>query len=306
VNDWKAAPDYLVYLDNAGELQYYQNGKNRGLGVIRPEFYLACEGFLVYQVRDQVSIYHKETKHRLGFLNGRELAIGDSIVGFHDQTGALYCFYRGRFERLELFEADSLKAGDNVLCYLDQNRRLRAFWNGRTGTLDEQAPQKVVCGADLIAWIDPFGRLKIFYRGRTTEPEQGYLPQQLYAGRGLLAWTDDRGESFVWSEGKTTRIMDEPPLQFGVTDYLCWFTDRNGFFKVFYENKIHTLETFAPKQIFAYGRVLAYTELDGRVRAFYKGEAMAVSDNIAQTIELTGDLISWSERPFHRAFFRRD
>jgi len=252
VNDWKAAPNYLVYLDNAGELQYFQNGKNRGLGVIRPEFYLAMEAFLVYQVRDQVSIYHQETKHRLGFLNGRQLAIGDSIVGFHDQTGALYCFFRGRFERLELFEADSLKAGDNVLCYLDQNRRLRGFWNGRTGTLDEQPPQKVVCGADLIAWSDPFGRLKIFYRGKTTEPEQGYLPQQLFAGRGLVAWTDDRGESFVWFEGKTTRILQEPPVQFGVADHLCWFSDRNGFFRVFYEGQVYTLESYDPKQILAY------------------------------------------------------
>ena len=34
--EWKAAPDYLVYLDNTGELVYYQGGSKRDLGVIRP------------------------------------------------------------------------------------------------------------------------------------------------------------------------------------------------------------------------------------------------------------------------------
>jgi hypothetical protein len=302
VQSWKCAPDYLTYVDNAGELIHFRNGKKKPLGVVRPEWYEAREGFLAYKVRDQISLYHEGTKHRLGFLSGEALAVGDSVVGFRDNTGALFAFYQGRFERLELFPVDSLRAGINVLHYVDQNGRFRAFWKGRAGTLDDLAPQKVAAGSDIIAWNDPFGRLKIFYRGKFSQPETGYQALELFAGRSFIAWLDDRGEFFVWYDGLTTRLLQEPPISYGVKDHLIWYVDRNGMFRAFYQGKVHLLESFAPPAVEAMGHVLAYAELDGRVRAFAYGEKKKVSDNIARQFGISGDLIYWSELPFQWAF----
>lgn len=304
--EWKCAPTYLVYQDNTGELVYYQNGSKTDLGVIRPEWYEAKEDFLVYQVREQISIYYRQTKHRLGFLQSNAIAIGDSIVGFRDNTGALYAFRHGSFERLELFPVDSLKAGDNILTYVDQNGFFKAYWNGKSGRLDNQPPLQSAAGGNIAAWIDPFGRLKIFYRGEILEPEQGFQPVKIYAGRNFVAWMDDRGEHFAWYGGRTTRLLTDFPVLWGVADHLCWFADRSGYFRVFYEGQIHTLESFTPAGVLAENRVLVYTELDGRLKAFYRGESIHISNNIARDFSLCGDLVSWTERPFDFRFYRKD
>jgi hypothetical protein len=311
VAKWAAQPDYLAYLDNAGELHWVDGAGDRALGVVRPERWEALPGMLLYTLREMTTLVQGGAKFRLGFQNRNGLFVGDSVAMFFDVNGALHAFHRGRIRKLEDLTVEPLAAGGNTLVWLDGQRRLWVYWNGRQGAVDDYPPENVVPGCDLVAWEDRFGRLNVFDRGQRHQPEFGFNVDSLYAGWGVVAWIDDRGEFFAWSagdlpsaEGRTTRLSLEPPRRYGVVDRLVWFVDANGNFYVYVDGQRHMVESWAPGRVAAWHDLLVYEDLDRRLHVFAGGERYPVTERIAPDWMLNGPVLMWSEFGFEAEYRR--
>jgi hypothetical protein len=324
VREWTLSPNYITYIDLAGELHVYGGGEIRPLSVANPRYYIVSDNLLRYGTGDNTTLLDKGRKHFISFNQGqmaRDLpaelsdveqgymgvASSDSVAAFNDYNGWLHIYYQNEFREISKFRGEDLKAFGNMVCWLDQQQRLRAFWQGKSGIIDPQGYLELMGGNNILIWTDIFNRAKIFHRGQLIEPSSAYLPEGGFIGVGddIACWVDENEELWVYQNGKAKKLLTEAPKEAGIKDQLLWFVDLNGYFSVFYEGEIILLETFEPMRIEAHWNVLAYQDIDGRLRAFYKGEKINISDQIAQDWDLNGDLIQWSERPFNYEFFRR-
>ena len=66
------------------------------------------------------------------------------------------------------------------------------------------------------------------------------------------------------------------------------------YLNVFYKGKNHVLEPYEPKKINMFDGIVAYTDLDGRLKAFYEGKKVKVSDRIIDDFEVNGRVIQYS------------
>jgi len=98
-------------------------------------------------------------------------------------------------------------------------------------------------------------------------------------------------------------LENQAPIYYEVTDNILWYIDNNNYFKVFSNGTLSVVETFYPEKIKADKDIVVYTDLDKRLKAFYKGETISVSNNIVLGFEVNNTLIMYNDIPNKYKFF---
>jgi hypothetical protein len=288
----------VLYIDNTSHLKMYYKGEITTLSVNAPDTYLALDHLAVYSIGGEVRIIDGSRKFTVS-TNSIMYYAQDSLVTFYDASqSVLAAYYNGRVQMLE----DGLTgnvvnkfgAGDNLVAYISSKTQdFKIFYHGKTGIIEPfLSGGNFRTGKDIVAYVNQAdSKFRIFYRGEIIEAEE-FPPESYAAGDGIAAYIDNTGSFRVFSEGEIMTISSIRPDFYRVQNKMVLYGEK-GYFKVWYNYKTYTLETFIPKakELLANWNTIVYIDLNRNVKIFNEGETKVLTYDLAESIFLYRDVV---------------
>ncbi len=296
VNQFSIGGDCILYTDNRNNLKMYYNGQVSTLEVNTPENFAAFDYLAVYNIGGVVKIIHDGLTSTIStnsiFYEGQ-----DSLVVFYDDTKSLLAaYYKNRIHMLEdglIRNASYLfQASDNMVVYVSsRTRSLKYFHLGETKDIEPfQSGGSFKAGRDIIAYINNADlKFKVLYKGEVFQAEE-FPPESYLMGDGLVAYVDNTGSFKVFVDGEFTSISSYKPEFYEVRNRMVIFGEQ-GYFKVWHDYKVYTLETYVPDTYKAGWNTILYRDLNRNVKVFSRGESRVLTYDLIEEINLYRDLV---------------
>jgi len=297
-NDFSVGGRCVLYTDSRNRLKMYYNGEITTLSVNAPQAFIALDHLAVYSIGGIVRILDNGRNFTVS-TNSVEYLAEDSMVTFYDQSRQLLAVYYKR--QVQMLEdglvgnmANQFRSGDNLVAYISSRTNdFKIFYEGENRVI-EPFPYggSFKAGKDIVAYINNADQhFKIFYRGEIIQAED-FAPESWAVGDGICAYVDHTGTFRVFSNGESTDISSVKPDFYHVANHMIIYGE-SGYFNVWYNNKVYTLETFIPqgKNWVAAWNTLIYLDLNRNVKIFSKGEHKVLTYDLAESVKLYRDVI---------------
>jgi hypothetical protein len=306
IKSFRISGNSIAYVDNTNEFKIYYNGQVYKQEIYAADFnYYSTECIVPFKLGRALYVFDRGIRHALTYY-AAVFSAGDSIVAFYDDTSpGLKVYYNG-----EVTEAESsliqnpriVQAGSNILAYVDPLEYLKVFYHGNVTTLSESLPVSFKVGGDLVAWEDGYGAgFMVYYRGDTARLE-GFAPVSYKTGYGIVAYVDN-SESFkiLWN-GSLAKISSFAPRFYNVKGNTVVY-EMNNRFMVFYNGKETELENYVPGEYEVSNDGVAYKDVSGRLKFFWKGNLYTATYDLVTKFTLNGDVLTYETGPNHTRFF---
>ena len=121
--------------------------------------------------------------------------------------------------------------------YWDQyNSHFNIYDNGQLKNLEPREPKSFKSGNNICAYVTDVLDFKIYSNGKSKLISK-FLPKSYDCSDALVAWTSGVA-SYVYYDGNIKKLCDAC-LGFTINDSMLSFTDRYGFFNIFFEQFNH-------------------------------------------------------------------
>lgn len=298
VKSFAVGGDRVLYVDNTNHLKMYYKGNITTESVNPPEKYMALDKLSVYSIGGLVKIIDGPRTYTVSTHSIMYFA-QDNLVAFYDAAqSVLALYYEGRVHMLEDglvgYYPNRFTAGDNIVAYISSRTQdFRIFYGGENHIIETfSSGGSFRAGKDVVAFVNNAdSRFRIFFKGEVIDAED-FPPESFVAGDGIVAYVDHTGSFRIFSEGMTETISSVKPDFYRVQDGMVLYGER-GYFKVWTDNEIYTLETFIPneKEIQADWNTIVYIDLNRNVKVFQNGETKVLTYDLAESVHLYRDVI---------------
>jgi hypothetical protein len=286
----------LLYTDSRNHLKMYYNGAFSTLEVNAPGRFEALDYLSVYSIGGIVRIIENGKVSTIS-TNSISYQAEDSLVTFYDVSRSLLAvFYKGRIHMLEDGLAgkpyNNFKSGDNLVAYVSSRTKdLKVFYNGQTSVIESfLSGGSFKTGRDIVAYVNQADmKFRVFYRGEIFQVED-FPPESWQMGDGLVAYVDNTGSFRLFIDGETVSIASYAPDFYQVRNRMVIYGEQ-GYFKVWYNNRSYTLETYIPDDWKANWNTIVYRDLNRNVKIFSKGDSKVLTYDLAEDIELYRDVV---------------
>lgn len=109
-------------------------------------------------------------------------------------------------------------------------------------------------------------------------------------GDGMVAYIDNTGSFKVFMNGEIIDIASFPPDFYEVSNGMVIYGEQ-GYFKVWFNDRPFTLETYLPAEWKAEWNTIVYRDLNRNVKIFTKGESRVLTYDLAEQIDLYRDVV---------------
>ena len=301
---FKVGKNYVAYINsNNSRVRLYYAGK----------VYTVCENSADYWATDNWFVYKNFSS--LGVLYNNQLKaidnmvlsnywIGDSILAWLTINNEVKVFYNGQARIIDYFTvgARTNRAGDvvanarmgtNIFAYVDQASMFKVFYQGEIKQLETYTPNFYITGKDMVAYIDNSNNWKFFDKGQSYETHT-FGTTRTWMGEGFFAYNTISKQLAVWYNGEEAVLAQDVPKSVTVQRNMIAFTDKSNNFYVWSNGALELLERFQPLSVKAYRNLVVYQDLDGRLKGYYYGKQINVSDQIVTTYELYNETVIYS------------
>lgn len=296
-----------AYTPQNGRLKMYYKGKTYTINDNSPNYYMT-DNFFLYQNYNQVKVFYgNEFKSLENFFRPDidSLYYGDSLIAWTNTLGELNIFYEGETHLMERTEITRAKAGDNMFAYVDRNGNFKVYYHGQLQTLETYEPRNFLVNRDMMVYVDWYGNLKYFHDGIVSETAIP-APAEYWAGEGFAAYISQLKQLVVYYKGEETILMNDRPLDLTIKENIIEYTDKGKNFWCWYKGKKYWLERYIPLSVKVDNDIIVYQDLDFRLRAFYYGEQVQVSDQMVrkatdakeEIYKLYNEAITYSIMPY--------
>ncbi|MBN2813592.1 MAG: hypothetical protein JXQ80_05905 [Bacteroidales bacterium] len=296
VSQFSIGGNCIVYTDNRNRLKMYHNGRITELELNRPDKLVALDHLAVYSIGGVVKIIDNGKTVTIS-TNAVDYQSEDSLVTFYDVSRELLAvYYKRRIHMLEdglAGRPDNLfKTADNLVAYVSsRTQELKVFYRGQNLPIESfQSGGDFKAGRDIVAYINHSDmQFRVFSQGKVYEVE-AFAPTSWQVGNGIAAYMDNNGYFRVFSRGIAEDISSLEPDFYRVVDNMIIYGEK-GYFKVWYNNRIYTLESFIPSDWEASWNTVVYRDLNKNIKVFSKGESRVLTYDLAEGISLNRDII---------------
>jgi len=276
----------------------YFNGGITTLSVNAPQAFAALDYLAVYNIGGIVRIIDEGRDFTVS-TNSVKYIAQDSMVTFYDESRQLLAVYYKR--RVQMLEdglvgnmANQFRSGDNLVAYISSRTNdFKIFYQGENRVIEPfPSGGTFKAGRDIVAYINNADQqFKMFYFGEIIQAEE-FPPESWAVGDGICAYVDHTGTFRVFANGEATDISSIKPDFYYVENQMIIYGER-GYFNVWYNNKVYTLETFIPprKNWIAHLNTIVYLDLNRNVKIFSKGEQKVLTYDLAESIFLFRDVV---------------
>lgn len=286
----------MLYTDNRNTLKMYFKGEISTLEVNSPSRFESLDYLSVYSIGGIVRIVENGKISTIS-TNSIQYQAEDSIVTFYDANRELLAvFYKGRIQMLEDGLAgkpyNNFRTGDNLVAYVSSRTQdLKVFYKGQKQVIESFiSGGSFKTGRDIVAFVNQADlKLKVFYRGEIFLVEE-FQPESWQMGDGLMAYVDNTGSFKLFIDGETVDIASFAPDFYRVVNRMVIYGEQ-GYFKVWYNHRSYTLETYIPNDWKAEWNTIVYRDLNRNIKIFSKGENKVLTYDLAEDIELYRDVV---------------
>jgi hypothetical protein len=153
------------------------------------------------------------------------------------------------------------------------NSHFNIYDAGQIKTLETAPVQGFKSGNNICAYITDVLDFKIYADGKSKLVSK-FLPKSYDCSDALVAWSSGIA-SYVYYNGNVKKICDQCN-DFTLNDSMLQFTDRLGFFNIFYDNKIRSLDIL-PTTNFTLGRnLITYVNRNDQLTVWFKDTTVAL------------------------------
>jgi hypothetical protein len=211
-----------------------------------------------------------------------------NISAYTDYRGYLQAFDNGMYHQLEYMPVKSYKFGRSAIAYIDNRNDFKIYYKGKS-IYQLNAADFYYQVSDFLISYKVGSVLYVFDRGE--KKLLSYYNSIVVLNDSLLAYFDDSKYTFsVYYNGKEAllenSLLDKPKRIHAGSNTLAW-VNQSGFFNIFYQGTIHTVDNIPP-QAFAAGRdIVAYVDdFDQYFHLFYKGDTAIVEVNAPDSFKV--------------------
>jgi hypothetical protein len=284
VQSFQVGGALIAYLDFNSNFKVYYKGEVTTLYGGAVNKYQITHNLLFYIIAGQLRVFDRG-KNKVLTVNPGPYVVGDSLVGFYDNTyQALYVYYDHDKFTLESNIINnplvSFKASNNTLAYINYQREFKVFWNGGSEKIFQLSPGMDLdyqTGSNIVAFLaGPSGNgLSVFYKGNTFNVSN--MPIKSYKTADDMVAYEDQNGLHAFYAGKTYDLLSSYDYQYDISDsVLVYYT--SGYFRVFNRGKITILGNYKPDEYVLDNNTVAWINQQGGLSAFF-------NDNI---YDLTG------------------
>jgi hypothetical protein len=301
---FKVGKNYFAYINqNNSRLRLYYAGKT----------YTVCENAADYWATDNWFVY--KNFGSLGVLYGNQLKaidnmvlsnywIGDSILAWLTINNEVKVFYDGQARIIDYFSigARTNRAGEtvanarmgiNTFAYVDQSGVFKVFAGGEIKQLETYTPSFFIAGKDMVAYIDYSNNWKFYDKGETYETHT-YGVTRFWMGEGFFAYNTISKQLAVWYNGEEKILAQDVAKNVTVQRNMIAFTDKSNNFYVWSNGNLELLERYQPLSVKVYRNLVVYQDQDGRLKGYYYGKQINISDQIVSSYELYNETVIYS------------
>ncbi|MFI5150059.1 MAG: hypothetical protein ACHQRM_10025 [Bacteroidia bacterium] len=205
--------------------------------------------------------------------------VGGNSVAYVDNSNNFKIYYNGESHIEADNKPDRFYETDNLVAY-DFNKRLEVFEQGQSTLLCYQHGIYAV-GDSVVAFFDTIAySLKVYKNQEIKEVEALYgkgQPQKLKAGDNIIAYVGYNGFFKVYFRNRLYELESYAPNQFKAGCNTVAYVDRQTQnFKVFYRGNLTVLESFPPASFKVGDDLVAYIDNTGNFKVFYMGELVTI------------------------------
>ncbi|MGB0931293.1 MAG: hypothetical protein ACPGVB_10980 [Chitinophagales bacterium] len=135
-----------------------------------------------------------------------------------------------------------------------------------------------IMAQNIAPYVDKYGRFKVFDNGTIHDLEHKKV-SEVSVGRDFMVYRNDIGHVKEYAEGKVAYISNSRRLEFFAVmesnENLSVIGGSHYGLLTVYDNNTKTrivLEASRTKKVQAFDDVVAYMDLDGRLKAYYEGK----------------------------------
>ncbi len=310
----------VAYVGQNGRMKVYFKGQIFTIADNAPNYYMT-DNWMLYQNFNQIKVlYNNEFKLLENFFRPDmdSLYYSDSLVAWTNALGELNIFYNGTTQILERTEIRRAKAGDNMFAYIDRNGNFKVFYQGEIKTLEVYEPPNFLVNRDMMVYIDMYDYLKFFHDGVLSESTiptpniaiTSFKPSTVFpvidvglsfgywSGEGFAAYMTQLKQLAVYYKGEQTILVEDRPANMLVKENLIAWVDKGNNFWCWYKGKKYWLERYVPQSVEIDNNIIVYHDINLRLKAFYYGEQVEVSDQMVKKFTLWNEAVSYSIQPY--------
>jgi hypothetical protein len=298
VKEFSVGGRCLLYTDSRNRLKMYYKGAISTLSLNAPERFEALDYLAVYSIGGIVKIIDEGREFTVS-TNAVDYSAQDSMVTFFDLSRQLLAvYYKGRIQMLEDGlvgnMANQFRSGDNLVAYISsRTNNFKIFYGGENRIIEPFLSNgSFKAGRDVVAYINNSDQqFKVFYRGEII-PAEDFPPESWSVGNGICAYVDHTGTFRIFNNGEISDISSVKPDFYKVEDQMVIFGE-DGYFKVWFKDRIYTLETYIPQQNnwLADWNTIVYLDINRNVKIFSKGEHKVLTYDLAESVKLYRDVV---------------
>ncbi len=270
----------VAYQKSNGTLMVYTNGQEIKLSDV-VENYMMTESLLVYHYNNNLFVFDGIDKYKLS-LDAPYFKADKDLVAFYDRIDKMFkLFYKGEIYDIENALSNepvkNYKVGDNILAYADHNNYLNVYHNGKSKSLMliEGRPSYEV-DKDIVAYYDmSMSAFKVFHNGQIDQLTF-FKPFSYDVADEQVVYVDDKGDFKIFEKGNKKTISVVTPDVYHAEDSIVVYSEQ-GYLKVYYDQKIYTLENFMPERMKFHFNTIAYIDEQNRLNVFQNGRKRTIS-----------------------------
>lgn len=264
-----------------------------------------------------------------------------NISAYTDYRGYLQAFDDGMFNQLEYMPVNSYKFGRSVIAYVDNKNDFKIYYKGKStyqlNAADFQyqvsdylvaykvgsvlyvfdSGEKkllsyynsiVVLDDSLLAYFDDSKyTFSIYYNGKEALLENSLLdrPKNISSGSNTLAWVNQSGFFNIFYQGQIHTVDNIPPVAFEAgRDIVAYIDDFNQNFHLFYKGDTAMVELYAPDSFKVGYGIMAYVDNLGDFRIFTNGATRRILSSRPDFFDVKGDMIVYSYNRMFNVYYK--
>ncbi|QQR87123.1 MAG: hypothetical protein IPJ76_02535 [Flavobacteriales bacterium] len=183
---------------------------------------------------------------------------------------------------------------DSLIAFHDNAQHvLGIYWKNQVVTVadvmaDSDRPQWLVGPNTLLFYDHERRTIYLTYRGETTELCRTSDFASVSAGTDIVAYVNGDDRTFhVYDKGQDNTVADFPPRNFKAGDGVVAFTDVNGALRAYSGGMVYDVSDFAPEQYWVQDSLLLFVE-QGLLKVFAGGKLEVVERYVPEKWQVFG------------------
>ena len=245
---------------------------------------IQAQPFSAYtNVRQEFYVFDNGAMHRAEAFSPIDYKIGRNLIAYVDNQQNFKVFKDGEVSMVNDNNTTSFAVSDNLLVY--KNASLLSVIDGNDQILLSRLCDRYALGDSIVMFYDLNRQtFNAYYNGNITELESFLNIQEddfsfdktVKVSDNVGAYINYNGLFKLFYNNKVETLESQPVREFQVGRNIVAYTDINNIFKINYQGQEFTIDPFPPKSFQVGDDVVAFENNDGYFKIFYKGSVYTI------------------------------